>query len=111
MWEYLKWTLIVGVICFILVFVFVYMLTKKHKDFIHNAKSIKNGMSKDNVIRIMGIPTAEERDGNKLILIWEKNQWKGIQNGGTLTRAIKVVFLNNEVISISNKNLDKSTFW
>lgn len=111
MWEYLKIPLIVGGICLILVFIFVYLWCKRHKNFINNAQNIHNGMSKDEVLSIMGQPTTEERDGNKLILFWEKNQWKGIQNGGTVTRAVKVVFVNNKVISVSNKNLDKSTFW
>ena len=111
MWENLKIPLIVGGICLVLVFIFVYLLCKRHKNFINNAQNIHNGMSKDEVLSIMGQPTTEERDGNKLILIWEKNQWKGIQHGGTVTRAVKVIFVNNKVISVSNKNLDKSTFW
>ena len=81
------------------------MWCKRHKDFINNAESIHNGMSKDEVMRIMGQPTTAETDGNKIILIWEKNQWKGILGGGTLTRSLKVVFIDNKVTSVLTKNL------
>lgn len=56
-------------------------------------------------------PTTKENNNKQTILVWEKSQWKGIQNGGTLTRSVKVVFENNKVVSVTTKNLDKSTFW
>ena len=109
--EYLVLPIIVGVITLIIGIIIIFAWSKRHKDFIDSAEMITEGMSKEEVLNIMGTPTSEEKDGQKLILIWEKSQWKGIQHGGTVTRGIKVVIVNNKVISVSNKNLDKSTFW
>lgn len=104
--------IVVGILCLFFIFFFVYLICKRHIDFIEAAKNIKQGMTYDEVISIMKIPpTSTEHDDDKKILIWEKNQWKGIQHGGTLTRAVKITFKNNIVISIATKNLDKSTFF
>jgi len=104
--------IIVGVITLVIVFVIIFSITGRHKDFIENAQQIENGMSISEVVTIMKEePTTREQSNGQTILIWEKSQWKGIQNGGTLTRAIKVVFKNDKVVSVSTKNLDKSTFW
>lgn len=104
--------IIVGIISLIIVFAIIFSITSKHKNFINNASQIQTGMLMSEVIDLMGEnPTTKEINGTQTILIWEKDQWKGIQNGGTLTRAIKVVFENNKVISVTTKNLDKSTFW
>lgn len=111
MWEHLAMPLLFGGIALVIVVIFVAMWSKRHKSFINNAQEIEQGMTKDEVLSIMGEPTSKEYDGNKEILIWEKSQWKGIQNGGTVTRGVKVVIVNNKVVSVSNKNLDKSTFW
>lgn len=98
--------IIVGII------VFCVLWSKRHSDFIKKAESIKVGMTGDDVLSIMGCSaTTAEEDGDKTIAIWEKSQWKGIQHGGTVTRAIKVVFVNGKVTSVSSKHLDKSTFW
>lgn len=104
--------IIVGVITLSIVFAVVFSITGKHKNFINNALQIQKGMSMSEVVDLMGeAPTTKENNDRQTILIWEKNQWKGIQNGGTLTRSVKVVLENNKVISVTTKNLDKSTFW
>lgn len=108
--QYVVWAF-VG-ICIIGIFVFIYMWSKRHRDFINRAKSIKLDMPAEGVFSIMGCSaTTIEEDGDKVIAIWEKNQWKGIQHGGTITRSIKVTFADERVVSISSKNLDSSTFW
>ena len=110
--EYMVLPIIAGIIVFVIVLFIIFAITGRHKDFISNAKQITNGMTTDEVLSIMGeSPTSEERDGDKTIFTWEKSQWKGIQNGGTLVRSVKVVIKNNKVISVATKNLDKSTFW
>lgn len=111
MWEYMKYGILVGIICIALLFIFVFFWCSRHKDFINNAKRIEKGMSKDRVLNIMGEPTSKENYYNKEIIIWEKRQWKGFLHGGTLTRTLKVSFINNYVSDISYKNFDKSTFW
>lgn len=111
MMEYLAMPLIVGIIMLVIVFIIIANWSGRHKDFIENVNNLEEGMSKQEVLDIMGEPTSEELDGKKDILIWEKSQWKGIQNGGTVTRSVKVVIKNDKVISIVTKNLDKSTFW
>ena len=103
--------IIVGLLCFVFLIFFICIWCGRHKDFINRAQSISKGMTIDEVLNIMGEATSEEHDGNKLILIWEKSQWKGIQNGGTVTRGVKVVFVKDKVVSISHKNLNESTFW
>ncbi len=111
MWEYLSMPLLVGGIALLLVVVIVVLWSSRHKEFVNSAKEIYSGMSRSEVISIMGEPTSKEYIGDEEILIWEKSQWKGIQNGGTVTRAVKVVLVDDIVVSVSNKNLDKSTFW
>lgn len=104
--------IIVGVITLTICFVIIFSITGKHKSFINNASQIQNGMTMNEVVDLMGeSPTTRENNNNQTILVWEKSQWKGIQNGGTLIRSVKVVFENNKVVSVTTKNLDKSTFW
>ena len=104
--------IIITILGISLIFLFIFLWSKRHRDFISNANEISQGMTYDEVLSIMKVsPTSTEEDGDKKIAIWEKNQWKGIQNGGTLTRSVKVVFKDDVVVSISNKNLDKSTFY
>jgi outer membrane protein assembly factor BamE (lipoprotein component of BamABCDE complex) len=110
--EIMTLYIMVGVITLAVCFMIVFSILGKHKDFINNATQIKKGMTMGEVVNLMGeVPTTKENNGNQMILIWEKNQWKGIQNGGTLTRAVKVVFEKDKVVSVTTKNLDKSTFW
>lgn len=111
MMEYLALPIFAGIIVMVIVIFILIAITGGHKDFIKNAQLLKEGMTYKEVTDIMGYPTSQEKDENKTILIFEKSQWKGIQNGGTITRTVKVVFKNDKVVSISNKNLDQSTFW
>lgn len=111
-WENLKFPILTCIIAIILTIIFVVTCSKRHKKFINKAKKLCLGMSKNQVLSIMGeYPTSTERDENKEILIWEKSQWKGIQHGGTVTRGVKVVLVDGKVYDISNKNMNKSTFW
>lgn len=101
-----------GVVALVAVFIFVYLWCKRHNDFIAKATAIKNGMTLDEVLSVMGCSaTTAEEDGSRLVAVWEQSQWKGIQNGGTLVRSIKVVFEDGIVVSVVGKNLDKSTFF
>lgn len=103
---------VVGIIALAVVIAFVYFWCKRHDDFIKRAYSIKKGMSVDEVLSVMGCSaTTAEEEGDRLIAVWEQSQWKGIQNGGTLTRSVKVVFEDGVAVSIVTKNLDKSTFY
>lgn len=105
-------SIIVGIVFIILIFVVVFAITGRHKDFIRKANRITNGMTINEVINILEeSPTSRETDGDKKMLIWEKSQWRGMLRGGTLVRSLKVVFQNGKVISVSTKNLDKSPFW
>lgn len=100
-----------GIIALAVIFTIIYFVCKRHSDFIRKADKIKSGMSVDEVLQIMGCAaTTTEENGDRLVAEWEKSQWKGIQNGGTLVRSIKVVFVNGRVDSVIGKNLDKSTF-
>lgn len=111
-WENIKIPILVSLVALVILFICVIAWSRKHKKFINKSSNISLGMTKSQVISIMGgYPTSTERNGDKEILIWEKNQWKGIAHGGTLTRGVKVVFLNGKVYDISSKNMDKSTFW
>lgn len=109
--EYMGLSITLGVVALIIVIIIVVFVCGSHMGFIEHAKSIKEGMTQEEVINIMGEPTSREKSGSKTVLIWEDTQWKGIQHGGTLTRSVKVFFQKNIVVSISYKNLDKSTFW
>lgn len=102
---------IIGLAILIIVLIIVFSISGKHKSFIDNAQSIKQDMTINEVMDIMNEPpTSQEILDGKTILLWEKSQWKGMINGGTLTRSLKVVFINDKVVSVSTKNLDKSTF-
>lgn len=99
-------------IAFLLFVVFRGLSSKYHEHFIETAEKIKVGMSTVEVKSIMGDQTnSMEQYGDTLILIWERNQWRGFTRGGTLTRSVKVTFTNEKVTSIATKNFHKHTFW
>lgn len=99
-----------GLIILLLSFI-VFGMISSHKKFITKALSIQEGMSYNQVFEILGSPTTEEKEDNKKIYTWEKAQWKGYFSGGTIVRSIKVIFIEDKVVSITKKHLDKSVYF
>lgn len=52
--EYIISPIIVGIITLIIVFIFIAKWSGKHQKFIDDAESIKVGMTKEEVLSIMG---------------------------------------------------------
>ena len=72
------------------------------------AKSIHNGMSKTDVLNIMGQPTSWENEDNKEILVWKKINM--VEHVGVINFGVKVVIKDEIVISTSHENLNKSMY-
>lgn len=109
-----KMFLLIIIVCSLPLALFAYFIfssAKKHKEFIRKAKSIQKNMTFDEVKKIMYINIVSiENDGNRTIVTCEKRQWKGFFFGGTLTRAIKIVFENDLVLYTVSKYLDVPIF-
>lgn len=105
--------IIIFVVFWIILIVMSVNVVNSHKRFINNAKKIELGMTKNDVISLMGEPTGKRisEDSSKYILLWQKSQWKGIAFGGTLIRSVRITFENDKVVSIEEDNLNKSLYF
>ena len=98
---------LIYVILLVLLVVFIVKTVSEGEAFKSNSNSLKMGMTKNEVISIMGNPSYQtsHQDGS-YTLVYEKSEWKGIFRGGTRTRKIELVFsAEDKVISIG-KNSD-----
>ena len=90
------------------IYIFFKMYNNRKK-FMEKAKSIHNGMSKTDVLNIMGQPTSWENENDKEILIWKKVNM--VEHVGIINFGLKVVIQNGIVTSTSHENLNKSMYW
>lgn len=100
------------IICLLSFFIAIWLLRKVYlsrKIFIKKAKSIHNGMTKTDVISLMGKPTSWEYEADKEILIWEKVNM--VEHIGVINFGVKVIIKDGVVTATSHKNLDKSMYW
>ena len=101
-------TVVLGIIIAICV-----KIASSGNKFRENSQRITNGMSKQEVINIMGEPsfTKTHQDGSTEF-VYEKSEWKGWMRGGTKTRRMEIVFSSSgKVISIGKNSECDMTGW
>lgn len=71
---------------------------------------LKIGMSKQEVMDMLGEPTGiRARDGVET-LTWKHSEFKGFLRGGNIVRTIIVDFENGKLTGYDSENMDKSRF-
>lgn len=69
-------------------------------------KSLRLGMSKDEVISLFGEPQSQKiRDGIETFSWWD-TEFKGILRGGRMERRVTVEFEDGKVTSFDGHNVD-----
>lgn len=51
-------------------------------------------------------PALKDEEDGKLIIIYEKTQWRGFLRGGTIVRSVKVTLVDEKVVKVTTKNMD-----
>lgn len=69
---------------------------------------LKVGMSKSEVIEMLGQPTGQRTANGTETLTWKNSEFKGWARGGTMTRSITVDFVNGIVTGYDGENIDRS---
>ncbi len=91
--------------------VIAYKKAQAGNEFRDNARSIKEGMTYDEVVKIMGVPSLKKQfqDGSYEI-VYEKKEWKGELRGGMAVRRMEIIISSaNVVISVArNKDCERS---
>ena len=72
----------------------------------NNYSQLHIGMSKREVIMMFGEPHSRRLAGNREILRWEMNEWKGFIRGGRLTRSVSVEFEDGVVVGYDGNNIN-----
>lgn len=102
---------VLSLVFIIIVVIYIYKQVTEGNSFRDNSKRIQVGMSKSQVISIMGEPSFRKNHQNgSYELIYERSEWKGFWRGGTKTRRMELVFSSDNIlISIGkNQNCDMS---
>ncbi|MBQ2809724.1 MAG: outer membrane protein assembly factor BamE [Clostridia bacterium] len=102
---------VLSLVFIIIVVIYIYKQVTEGNSFRDNSKRIQVGMSKSQVISIMGEPSFRKNHQNgSYELIYKRSEWKGFWRGGTKTRRMELVFSSDNIlISIGkNQNCDMS---
>lgn len=102
-----------GIIVLVVIIAICAKIASSGNKFRENSQNISNGMSKQEVINIMGEPsfTKKYQDGSTEF-VYEKSEWKGWLRGGTKTRRMEIVFSSDDkVISIGRNSECDMTGW
>ncbi|HCW81417.1 MAG TPA: hypothetical protein DHG49_01525 [Clostridiales bacterium] len=51
-------------------------------------------------------PALKDEEDDKLIITYEKTQWRGFLRGGTIVRSVKVTLVDERVVKVTTKNMD-----
>lgn len=83
------------------------LTARKQYQFKENIRYIEENITLDSLEVILGTKPANwEQDEDKLIIIYEKTQWRGFLRGGTIVRSVKVTLIDEKVVKVTTKNLD-----
>lgn len=69
---------------------------------------LREGMSKNDVISLLGEPNGHKRRGGVETLIWRNSEFKGWARGGTIERTIEVDFEDDKVTGWDGQNMSAS---
>ena len=105
--------IVIGVIVVGIIIAICVKIASSGNKFRKNSQTITNGMSKQEVISIMGEQsfTKTHQDGSTEF-VYEKSEWKGFVRGGTKTRRMEIVFSSDgKVISVGRNSECDMTGW
>ena len=96
-----------ALIGFGVLFLILSLTAERHFNFIELTKSIQQGASIEELQNMFEEQSAlkDEEDG-KLIITYEKTQWRGFLRGGTIVRSVKVTLVDERVVKVTTKNMD-----
>ena len=73
-------------------------------------ENLEIGMTKDEVLSMLGDPDSVKKRGESLVLTWWNREFKGFLRGGTIERRIIVEFENDIVTGYDGENMDASAW-
>ena len=83
------------------------LTAERHFNFIELTKSIQQGASIEELQNMFEEqPALKDEEDGKLIIIYEKTQWRGFLRGGTIVRSVKVTLVDEKVVKVTTKNMD-----
>ena len=69
---------------------------------------LRKGMSKREVLDILGEPTGSSCRRGVDTLIWKHTEWKGMLRGGSVERSVECDFEDNKLVGWETTNADMS---
>lgn len=109
---------VIGVISFIIeiIVLLAFRDLKKRKQIKSATKMINGymqlqiGMSKAEVLNLLGTPTGCRTQNGTETFTWKHSEFKGLVRGGTIVRTIIVDFVDDKVTGYDSENMDRSRF-
>ncbi|MFQ7031016.1 MAG: hypothetical protein ACLRSG_06120 [Christensenellales bacterium] len=96
-----------ALIGFGVLFLILSLTAERHFNFIELTKSIQQGASIEELQNMFEEqPALKDEEDGKLIIIYEKTQWRGFLRGGTIVRSVKVTLVDEKVVKVTTKNMD-----
>lgn len=77
---------------------------------INGYAKLKIGMSKQEVLDLLGEPTGIRCRNGVETLTWKHSEFKGLLRGGNIVRTIIADFENGKLTGYDSENMDKSRF-
>lgn len=71
---------------------------------------LKIGMSKQEIIDMLGEPTGTRVQNGVETLTWKHSEFKGFLRGGNIVRTIVADFENEKLTGYDSEHMDKSRF-
>ena len=75
---------------------------------IEGYSQLKMGMSKEEVIKLLGEPNGHKMIDGVETMIWSNTEFKGWVRGGTMERKIEVNFKDDKVVGYDGQNMSAS---
>ena len=75
---------------------------------IEGYSQLKMGMSKEEVIKLLGEPNGHKMIDGVETMIWSNTEFKGWVRGGTMERKIEVNFKDDKVVGYDGQNTSAS---
>lgn len=80
----------------------------KAGNMIDGYSKLRMGMSKEEVIKLLGSPNGHKMLNGVETMIWSNTEFKGWMRGGNIERKIEVNFQNEKVVGFDGQNMSAS---
>ena len=84
------------------------MSTSKSRQMVKGYSQLKVGMSKSEVISLLGRPSGQRTRNGIETLVWSSTEFKGFLCGGNMERKLEVDFENDRVTGWDGQNMSAS---